>query len=223
MKTAHILIAAFFFSILHPMYAQKLVLTEPVHFLALGDSYTIGESVSPELSWPAQMVSELNKNGFTTDRFQIIAKTGWRTDQLIEAITIRNPKDFNLVSLLIGVNNQYQNRPMEEMQRDFNCLLAEAVTHAGGKKESVFILSIPDYAYTPFGQTRDKAKISRELDTYNAWQKARAAEEGIAWVDITSISRLGLEQPDLVAADGLHPSARQYSLWVRKIFDQIIP
>lgn len=202
--------------------AQDFNLREPIRFLALGDSYTIGESVPEEENWPALLFEELKSLGYETKEFQIIAKTGWRADQLIQAITKQNPTAFNLVSLLIGVNNQYQNRPISEMKRDFECLLREAVSRAGNNQQAVFVVSIPDYAYTPFGQTRDVQKITQELDEYNSWQKARTAKEGIAYVDITEISRLGLKQPNLVAADGLHPSGDQYRLWVAAILEELL-
>lgn len=203
-------------------YTQSIHMKQPLRFLALGDSYTIGESVVPELNWPAQFAAELEKAGYAVEDVLILAKTGWRADQLIEALTVRNPKNYNLVSLLIGVNNQYQGRPIEEMKRDFDCLLSEAIAIAGNDKKAVFIVSIPDYAYTPFGQTRNAESISCELDQYNCWQKLRASQEGIAYVDITCISRLGLEKPELVASDGLHPSGEQYRLWVELIMDQLI-
>ena len=201
--------------------AQKIEIVSPVNYLALGDSYTVGESVSSQLTWPSQLHKALTDRGYSVNKTTIIAKTGWRTDQLIEAITRENPQNNTLVSLLIGVNNQYQGRPIESMQQDFKCLLAEAVTRAGGSKKQVFVVSIPDYAFTPFGQTRDHERITAELNQYNQWQAEYCRTEGIAWVDITSISRLGLEQPELVASDGLHPSAEQYERWVEKILKEL--
>lgn len=202
--------------------AQDFNLREPIRFLALGDSYTIGESVPEEENWPTLLFGELKSHGYETKEYQIIAKTGWRADQLIQAITDQNPENFNLVSLLIGVNNQYQNRPISDMKRDFECLLREAVSRAGNNKQAVFVVSIPDYAYTPFGQSLDNQNISEELNEYNAWQKARTNAAGIAYIDITEISRLGLKQPNLVAADGLHPSGDQYRLWVAAILEELL-
>lgn len=201
--------------------AQKIEIVSPVNYLALGDSYTVGESVSSELNWPSQLHKALTDRGYSVNKTTIIAKTGWRTDQLIEAITRENPQKNTLVSLLIGVNNQYQGRPIESMQQDFKCLVAEAISRAGGSKRQVFVVSIPDYAFTPFGQTRDQERITKELNQYNQWQADYCRNEGIAWVDITSISRLGLDQPELVASDGLHPSAEQYERWVEKILKEL--
>ncbi len=201
-------------------FSQKMDIKEPVRILALGDSYTIGESVDSLQRFPEHLRRALSER-FSVSDVKVIAKTGWRTDQLIEAINRANPQEFNLVTLLIGVNNQYQGRPIQDMKNDFQCLLREAVTRAGENKKRVLILSIPDYAYTPFGQSKVPEKISKEIDEYNQWQKETALKNDIYYVNITDISRDGLEKPELVARDGLHPSGIQYSLWVDKIMAEL--
>ncbi len=187
------------------MYAQK-------SFLALGDSYTIGESVDESGRWPIQLVNRLNAKGYSIDEPLIIAKTGWRTDDLAGAIgSTELLANYDLVSLLIGVNNQYQGKSVVSYIPEFKGLLETAITLAGGNKDHVFVVSIPDYGFTPFGLAK-KDKISKELDAYNAANKALAAEFGVKYYNITDISRS--DKAELVAADGLHPSAIQYGLWV---------
>ncbi len=203
-----------------PLSAQ-IVIEEPVRFLALGDSYTIGESVENMSRWPAQLAKQLVSQNRAVDSVKVIARTGWRTDQLIEALNQEDPKNFNLVSLLIGVNNQYQGQSFDQMSLEFDCLLREAISRAGNKKEQVFVLSIPDYGFTPFGQSKDPAKITKELDEYNTYQREKTDEYGVVYIDITEISRNGLEDKSLVAEDGLHPSATQYRLWVNEIMKRI--
>jgi acyl-CoA thioesterase-1 len=202
------------------IYSQKMDIAEPVRILALGDSYTIGESVDSLQRFPEHLRRALSEQ-FSVSDVKVVAKTGWRTDQLIEAINRVNPQGFNLVTLLIGVNNQYQGRPIQDMKKDFQCLLREAISRAGENKRRVLIISIPDYAYTPFGQTKVAEKISKEIDEYNQWQKETALKNDIFYVNITEISREGLVKPELVASDGLHPSGIQYSLWVDKIMAEL--
>lgn len=200
----------------------QIEITEPVRFLALGDSYTIGESVTQSQRWPDQFYKALGEKGYKLDSLRIIATTGWRTDQLLKASIDEDLKGFNLVSLLIGVNNQYQGIPIEDMKLDFDKLIKEAIYRAGNRKKRVFIISIPDYAFTSFGQSKSPEKISMELDEYNSWQKQRADELGIAYVNITGISREALKTNDLVANDELHPSGKQYQLWVNKILKELV-
>ena len=193
-------------------------------YLALGDSYTIGEQVPLHESFPYQTI-QLLRNHFTNQHQflapEIIAKTGWRTDQLADAIQKANLKsDFNLVSLLIGVNNQYQGKSVVDYEPEFKSLLETALKLAGGKKDHVIVLSIPDYGFTPFG-TPKKNEITTALDKFNFANRKITEAYGITYVDITEISRRGLEQPILVASDGLHPSGKMYSLWVEKILSTI--
>lgn len=186
------------------------------HLLALGDSYTIGESVSEQLRWPAQLADSLNKVRKINTKYDIVAKTGWRTDDLISAIESEKlePK-YDLVSLCIGVNNQYQRKPISQYEREFEVLLKTAIALADSSPEKAIVLSIPDYAYTPFG--KGDSSISREIDAYNAIASGICSRYRVQYIDITSISRLGLERTNLVASDALHPSAEQYRMWVSKI------
>lgn len=196
----------------------------PLRFLALGDSYTIGQSVAANQRWPKQLTDSLAKRGITTDTLHIIATTGWRTDNLLNAISNKNlgSQRYNFVSLLIGVNNQYQGQSFAQYQREFPALLDSALRYAGGIKSHVFIVSIPDYAYTPYGQqSGEAATITSELNTYNAFAKHVADSLQIPFIDITAISRKGLQNPAYVAGDGLHPSAVQYTEWVKLILAQI--
>ncbi len=204
-----------------PLAGQTLIVEERVKMLALGDSYTIGQSVEPNLRWPVQLINRFRENkNLACNEPRIIATTGWRTDQLKAAIQTAaiQPGDFNLVSLLIGVNNQYQSKSVESYAPEFEELLKTAINIAGSK-ERVFVLSIPDYGYTPFGQST-QAKISAELDAYNAVNKAISEKLGVMYINITDISRLGLQQPELVASDQLHPSGKMYEYWVNRILSQ---
>jgi lysophospholipase L1-like esterase len=197
--------------------AQTMSKEEPIRFLALGDSYTIGESVAELQRWPVQLVSELKKKGYTCASPEIIAVTGWRTDQLKKAIlTSGLPRNFNLVSLLIGVNNEYQGRTSKEYESEFRDLLNLAIEYAGGNKSRVLVLSIPDYGFTPFGKPKQK-EISARIDAFNKVNRSIAEGMGVTYVNITDISRHGLNEPQLVAEDGLHPSGEMYSLWVDRI------
>jgi lysophospholipase L1-like esterase len=190
---------------------------ETIRFLALGDSYTIGESVDEKERWPVQLVKQLQEAGYSCESPQIIATTGWRTDDLQKAIEqSRLEKNFNLVSLLIGVNNQYQGKSSSNYSAEFEALLKTAIEYAEGKKDRVFVVSIPDYGFTPFGKENQSA-ITKAIDQFNSINKTITARYGIKYFDITGISRRGLAEPDLIAADGLHPSARMYSEWVSLI------
>jgi lysophospholipase L1-like esterase len=184
-----------------------------VRYLALGDPYTIGEGVAEAERWPAQLVARLRREGIAIDDTQIVATTGWTTDELSAAMdaTVLMPP-YDLVSLLIGVNNQYRGRSVDEYRGEFQRLLDRAIELAGALSERVFALSIPDWGVTAFGQQsgRDVAQIADELDAYNAAAQDLCAARKVAWVDITPLSRAF---PDQVADDGLHPSGEQYSLW----------
>jgi len=201
---------------------QALSKSKPIKFLALGDSYTIGESVEENLRWPNQLSDALSKKGFQIERPRIIATTGWRTDNLKDAIkAARLKEEYTLVSLLIGVNNQYQGRSAVQYNPEFKELLETAIKLAKGRKENVFVVSIPDYGYTPFGKPK-QADISEAIDQFNEVNKNITASMGIKYVSITDISRLGLDQPDLVAEDGLHPSGKMYTMWVERILRPLI-
>jgi len=187
-----------------------------IKFLALGDSYTIGESVEENQRWPAQLAKKLSSRD-TVVTPEIIATTGWRTDDLKRAILAYKPaNDYGLVSLLIGVNNQYQGKSVESYGPEFEELLMMAISYAGGDKTKVFVVSIPDYGYTPFGQPKQQ-EITAAIDQFNAVNKLITEKLGVKYINITDISRKGFDDPTLVAEDGLHPSEKMYSLWVDRI------
>ncbi len=186
-------------------------------FLALGDSYTIGESVSEQDRWPEQLAEALRARGERIEKPQIIAVTGWRTDQLKKAIEEAHLKnEYGLVSLLIGVNNQYQNKLIESYTLEFEELLQLAVDLGGGKKENVFVVSIPDYGFTPFGKPK-QTEISIAIDQFNNVNREITLRNGIQYINITDLTREGIVKPGYVAGDGLHPSGKMYSLWVERI------
>lgn len=191
----------------------------PIRYLALGDSYTIGQSVSYNERWPSILTDSLKKSGYVIDTLSYIATTGWRTDDLNQGINRRNPdSNYNLVSLLIGVNNQYQGSEFSQYKTEFPQLLKRAITLAQNNKDQVFVVSIPDYAFTPFGDNKYKEGISDELDEYNEYAKKICDSIGIPFYDITPISRSG--KTGYVARDGLHPSGKQYNDWVSYILQQ---
>jgi lysophospholipase L1-like esterase len=189
--------------------------------LSLGDSYTIGESVCETCRFPIQLKDQLKPSFGSSDiiDLKIIALTGWTTTNLISAIADENlAANYDLVTLLIGVNNQYQNKPFPLYEDEFPILVNDAIRFAKGDKSNVIVLSIPDYAYTPFGQsTSSPQTISDELDQYNNFAQNYCEQNGITFVTITDITRNGLTNPDLVASDGLHPSELAYSQFVERL------
>ena len=186
-------------------------------FLALGDSYTIGQSVEVKYRWPNIFQDSLAMLGIDIEEPTIIARSGWRTDALLSAaLTEVTESDYGLVSLLIGVNNQYQGRSVEDYRPEFEELLRFAIARVGGDKSRVFVLSIPDYGCTPFGSSRAD-EIAIEIDAFNNANKEITENLGVAYFDITPASRLAKQNPELVASDGLHPSGEQYILWVREV------
>jgi lysophospholipase L1-like esterase len=204
--------------------SQVVDLTGPLRILALGDSYTIGESVGAAQRWPGQLKDSLAARGINTQSLTYIATTGWRTDNLLNAIKGQglDKKQYNLVTLLIGVNNQYQGKPFSQYISEFPALLDSAIRFAGGAKNHVMVVSIPDYAYTPFGQQSGNASlISQQINQYNAYSKQMADSLHIKYIDITPISRQGVSKPTLVAGDGLHPSAEQYTEWVKLMLSSL--
>lgn len=186
-------------------------------YLALGDSYTIGESVSEAERWPNQLRDSLNKKGYAIDKPTIIATTGWRTDNLKNAMNIAQLKpEYDLVSLLIGVNNQYQGKSSDQYAIEFEDLLKTAIHLAKGRKENVFVVSIPDYGFTPFGKPNQEA-ITKAIDLFNEINARITYKYKVQYFNITEISRDGLTDPSLVAGDGLHPSGKMYAQWVELI------
>ena len=185
-------------------------------FLALGDSYTIGESVMPAERWPVQLARMLQKEGVGLDEPQIIATTGWTTDELSAAIDRAPPRGpFDLVSLLIGVNNQYRGRALAEYRGQFADLLKRAIGLAGSQPGRVLVLSIPDWGVTPFARGRDRAAIGRAIDEFNAINAEAAQGAGARYVDVTPVSRQAVVDAALIAGDGLHPSGKMYTEWAR--------
>ncbi|SKC67969.1 SGNH/GDSL hydrolase family protein [Pseudoxanthomonas indica] len=186
-----------------------------LRYLALGDSYTIGEAVAEEGRWPMQLARLLRSEGIALADPRIIATTGWTTDELDAAIQAQEPLgDHDFVSLLIGVNNQYRGRSVEEYQAQFSALLWRAIGFAGNRPDRVLVLSIPDWGVTPFAaaEQRDASLIASELDAYNAAAWQACAARGVGFVDITGLSR-GNPAASWLADDGLHPSALQYTAW----------
>ena len=186
----------------------------PVDFLALGDSYTIGESVPDAERWPMQLAERLRERGITVDSVLIIARTGWTTDELAAGIAERAPQGpFDLVSLLIGVNNQYRGRDTSEYRAQFRERLGQAVELAGGRADRVIVLSIPDWGVMPFAEGRDRMRIAAEIDSFNAINREETERTGARYVDVTPVSREAAGDSTLVAGDGLHPSGAQYARW----------
>ncbi|MDY0021629.1 SGNH/GDSL hydrolase family protein [Arenimonas caeni] len=188
----------------------------PIRYLALGDSYTIGEAVEEDGRWPAQLAAGLRARGVPLAAPRCIATTGWTTDELSAAMDAAEPLGrWGFVSLLIGVNNQYRGRGVDEYRREFAALLGRAIALAGDQPGRVLVLSIPDWGVTPFARDsgRDPARIAAELDAFNAAAAAECAARGVAFVDITPASRSPGNQPERIAGDGLHPSARAYADW----------
>lgn len=198
---------------------QNQTADKALTYLALGDSYTIGESVAESGRWPVQLAKEMSEKDIEIASPKIIARTGWTTDELKAGITAANidNQTYDMVSLLIGVNNQYRGRDAEQFRSEFIDLLNQSVAFAGGKKDHVFVVSIPDWGVTPFAQGRDQAKIAKEIDAYNAVCKEEAEQMGIKYFDITPISREATKNAELVASDGLHPSAKMYERWVKEV------
>ena len=195
---------------------KKMSLKES--YLALGDSYTVGESISKKHTWPKQLVDSLKKRNIFLSEPRIIAKTGWTTDELNKAIndsSLDYPYDW--VSLLIGVNNQYRGRDLDEFKLQFESLLFEAIAFSGNRKERVFVISIPDWGSMPFAKDRDPNKIAIEIDNFNQIIYEVCAIENIKFIDITPITRNIYSNPNWIAKDSLHPSKEQYSKWVEKI------
>ena len=189
----------------------------PIRYLALGDSYTIGQGLPADSSFPGQLYSALGAMGHDTIDMSIIARTGWRTDVLSNNIEFLNPDSTqSLVTLLIGVNDQFQRVPIDRYPINFTSLLEESIALAQGVVDNVIVLSIPDYGFTPFGRG-NQAVISADIDAYNAINQDISEQMGVRYVNITGISRLGLLRPTLVVDDNLHPSAEQYALWVERI------
>jgi lysophospholipase L1-like esterase len=191
-------------------------------YLALGDSYTIGESILENERFPIQLVDSLDNYNLTVGTPKIIATTGWTTDELaagIEEATLQPP--YDLVTLLIGVNNQYRGRSIANYRDEFVALLQQAIEFAGGYPEQVVVVSIPDWGVTPFAKERDGEQIAIEIDQYNQVNKEESAKAGTGYVDVTPISREAASDSTLVAEDGLHPSGKMYARWVELLIPEV--
>ena len=191
-------------------------------FLALGDSYTIGESVIEEERWPNQMVDIALNENLIFNQPDIIAKTGWRSEQLIDTLNkINFIKKFDYVSLMIGVNNQYNLKPIDTFRLDLIKLLNMSIGYSV-KRENVVLISIPDWGVTPFAEGYDRNRIKQEIDEFNSVIKDIAINNDVLYVDVTEISRRALIEKDLIANDSLHPSGKMYLEWAEKIYNQWI-
>lgn len=192
-----------------------------IEYLALGDSYTIGESVEPEERWPVQLADSLRAAGLPMDDPRIIATTGWTTQDLLAAMDARlNNEKFDLVSVSIGVNNQYQGKSIDAYREDLYEIFKRAITHSASGVEGVFAVSIPDYGATPFG-AQNAEEIGKELDEFNRVFEEVASEFNVDFYNITPISREAANKPELIADDNLHPSGEMYRLWVAHFFEEV--
>ena len=193
-------------------------------YLALGDSYTIGESLPLTNSFPYQVCQFLRKRGLPLSAPEIIAKTGWTTDELTAAIATYDFLDhYSFVSLLIGVNNQYRGRPVEEYKIEFESLLKKAIQLANNKNDHVIVISIPDYSITPFADKLDKEKISKEIDLFNSVNRAVSIQYKVHYIDITTESRQNEKLEKYIASDNLHPSEKLYKKWAEEVVEIIKP
>ena len=202
-----------------PIYEEEEELRS-FKLIALGDSYTIGQNVCEDCRFPAQLKDSLQTYFSTNDSFslEIIAQTGWTTTSLKNAITSAAPEtDFDLATLLIGVNNQYQNKPFNIYETEFIELVNTAISLVDGEASKLIVVSIPDYAYTSFGQSQNPTNISAQLELYNSFAQSYCEDNNLSYVYITDITQQGLENPELVASDNLHPSTLAYTKFVERI------
>lgn len=191
-------------------------------YLALGDSYTIGEAVPVQESFPVQLVALLEEVGVSTHLLKIIAQTGWTTDELLGAVAAEKITDkFDIVTLLIGVNNQYRGGDLAVYTAEFLTSLKLAINFVDGDAGKVFVLSIPDWGVTDFAKNsgRDVLQISEAIDAFNKVNLAEAVKLGVNYIDITPCSREAVKKPSLIANDGLHPSGEMYAAWAKQVFN----
>ena len=187
-------------------------------YLALGDSYTIGEAIPIHKSFPSQVVQQLRKNKAHISAPEIIAKTGWTTDELLTGISeYKFLEHYDFVTILIGVNNQYRGRRVEEYKVEMETLLKFALERANKKEDQVVVLSIPDYSVTPFAQKMEPERISKEITFYNTVKRALATQYKVHFIDITEGTRAAYTDESLLASDGLHPSEKEYAFWAEKV------
>jgi lysophospholipase L1-like esterase len=187
---------------------------ENKNYLALGDSYTIGESIPANERYPVQAVKMLEQSGIHFDPPQIIATTGWTTADLLSAIDkTQFAGKYDIVSLLIGVNNQYQGRSKPEYEKEFTELLEKSIQLAGNRPDHVIVLSVPDYSITPFAHNSDVSRIAAEIDAFNIINKKISAAHHVHYISVTAESRKAKDDPSLIAEDGLHFSGEEYAIW----------
>ena len=227
-KSFKILQSAILFGILFfisvPAFSQQKKDSMHIYnYLALGDSYSIGEAVLLHQNFPYQAVQILRNAGYDFQAPEIIAKTGWTTDELEEAARhYRFLPKYDFVTLLIGVNNQYRGRQAIEYKQQFEALLQRSIELANGKKEHVIVVSIPDYSVTPYAEKSDREKIAREIDVFNGINKALSIQYKVQYVEITEGSREAANDASLLAADGLHPSEKEYAKWAARVAEAIV-
>ncbi len=203
--------------ILFSCYKEKEINQYNLRYLALGDSYTIGEGIEFEDNYPNQIVNQI----FLIDSVTVIAKTGWTTDELIDTLNNLQLDKFDVVSLLIGVNNQFRGYQIDKYVMEFENLLIRAIDYSKDKK-NVFVLSIPDYGVTPFGKVKGQERIYREINSYNNINKIMAEKYNVMYFDITEISRKAENDTSLLAEDKLHPSKKMYKIWIDKLKLELI-
>lgn len=213
---SHLLVVGCLSSIFLFMQASQETHSAPkqYRYLALGDSYTIGESVAPTQRWSVILAELLRQKNVPIASPEIIARTGWTTAELIEGISHQNPQGpYDLVSLLIGVNNQYRGQGLEQYKTELQALLRLSISYVGGRADRVLMVSIPDWGVSPFAKGRDLAKIAREIDAFNQVAQQTCKQLGVAYVDITPLSRHASHDPSLIASDQLHFSGKMYRQW----------
>lgn len=192
-------------------------------YLALGDSYTIGELVAAEDNFPNQFCRIINEHGEHFDTPTIIAQTGWTSDELMNAIAVAKPSfDHDLVSLLVGVNNQYRSLNIDTYYWQFYSLLCQAILFARSNPQNVIVVSIPDWGLTPFNKDRDEQIVSAEIDQYNNINRELAGKLGTKYLDITHSTRLHASDSNFLATDLLHYSATEYEIWARQLVNNFI-
>ena len=203
--------------ILSSCYKEKEKNQSNLRYLALGDSYTIGEGIEFEYNYPKQIVNQI----FLIDTVTVIAKTGWTTDELIDTLNNLQLDKFDVVSLLIGVNNQFRGYQIDKYIMEFESLLNRAIDYSKDKK-NVFVLSIPDYGVTPFGKVKGQERIYREINSYNNINRIMAEKYNVMYFDITEISRKAENDSSLLAEDKLHPSKKMYKMWIEKLKKELL-
>ena len=196
---------------------EKEINISNLKYLALGDSYTIGDGINFDVSYPKQIVNEIS----FIDSVKVIAKTGWTTNELIDTLSKSNIEKFDVVSLLIGVNNQFRGYQIDKYIMEFENLLIRALSYSKYKK-NVFVLSIPDYGVTPFGKKRGQERIYNEINSYNDINRLMSEKYNVMYFDITEISRKAENDSTLLAEDKLHPSEKMYEMWIEKLKYQLI-